>query len=238
MRLRIFENFEEANEFEKVNGDAISEVISSRTVRDELDKYCDKYYGDGTYVEEFNGKEIRHNITSVRYTVEDVWTDVLGNPGIWDIICHVDIQWSYDEDTDTTGTQEYFNFYYDPVTDTIVDEKDIHTMEQDLVALTDDSLDKTESVRRPRRRSMKESSDEIARKGFVSLVPDRFDGGYLVLNDGNFVCKIVAVDDEDAINQFYSFIKTDWQSAWRNGTLPRYFGESFSRRRHTIRRSK
>ena len=40
MRLRIFENFEEEdNEFEKVNGDAISKVISSRTVRYELDKY-------------------------------------------------------------------------------------------------------------------------------------------------------------------------------------------------------
>lgn len=176
MRLRIFENFEEEdNEFEKVNGDAISEVISSRTVRNELDKYCDKYYGDGTYVEEFNGKEIRHNITSVRYTVEDVLTDVLGNPGIWDIICHVDIQWIYDEDTDTTGTQEYFSFYYDPVTDTIVDEKDIHTMEQDLVALTDDFLDKTESVRRPRRRYMKESADrkwlntELSKEEFAKL---------------------------------------------------------------------
>ena len=86
---------------------------------------------------------------------------------------------------------------------------------------------KKESIRRPRRRSMRESSDEIARKGFVSLVPDTFNGGYLVLNDGNFVCKISAVDDEDATDKFYRFLKTDWNSAWRDGTLPRYFGESF-----------
>ena len=29
--------------------------------------------------------------------------------------------------------------------------------------------------------------------------------------------------------QFNDFLKTDWKSAWRNGTLPKYFGESKKR---------
>ena len=72
---------------------------------------------------------------------------------------------------------------------------------------------------------LNESSEEIARKLFVSLVK-LYPYGYSVLNDGNFVCKIAAKDDEDAIRQFNDFLKTDWKSAWKNGTLPKYFGES------------
>lgn len=75
---------------------------------------------------------------------------------------------------------------------------------------------------------LNESSEEIARKLFVSLVK-LYPYGYSVLNDGNFVCRISAKDDEDAIRQFNDFLKTDWKSAWRNGTLPKYFGESRKR---------
>lgn len=78
---------------------------------------------------------------------------------------------------------------------------------------------------------LNESSEEIARKLFVSLVK-LYPYGYSVLNDGNFVCRIAAKDDEDAIRQFNDFLKTDWKSAWRNGTLPKYFGESKKRVLH------
>ena len=91
---------------------------------------------------------------------------------------------------------------------------------------------KKESVRHRRSsKNIKESrEDEVARKGFVSLIKDTFYGGYIVLNDGNFVCKIFANNDAEAEDKFYEFLKTDWQSAWRDGTLPRYFGESKHRR--------
>ena len=81
---------------------------------------------------------------------------------------------------------------------------------------------------------LNEGSEEIARKLFVSLVK-LYPYGYSVLNDGNFVCRIAAKDDEDAIRQFNDFLKTDWKSAWRNGTLPKYFGESKKRvfRKHS-----
>lgn len=72
------------------------------------------------------------------------------------------------------------------------------------------------------------SSDELARKGFVSLVR-LYPYGYSVLNDGYFVCRIAAENDDDAIRQFYEFLKTDWNGAWRDGTLPKYFGESKKR---------
>lgn len=98
---------------------------------------------------------------------------------------------------------------------------------------------KNESFRRTtsHKRSFKESADdEIARKGFVSLIKDTFNGGYIVLNDGYFVCKISAMNDADAEKQFYDFLKTDWRGAWKDGTLPRYFGESV-RRTTSCRRS-
>lgn len=76
---------------------------------------------------------------------------------------------------------------------------------------------------------IKESNDELARNGFVSLVKLR-PYGYSVLNDGYFVCRIAANDDNDAIRQFNDFIKTDWKSAWKSGTLPKYFGESSTKR--------
>lgn len=84
-----------------------------------------------------------------------MWTEVLGNPGIWDIICHADVKWDWDEDTDTVGTQESFSFYYDPATDTIVDDADIHTMEQDMIPLVGESRGRrrrsslTESLKKP-----------------------------------------------------------------------------------------
>lgn len=75
---------------------------------------------------------------------------------------------------------------------------------------------------------MKERSDEIARKNFLSLVK-LYPYGYSVLNDGEFVCRISATDDNDAIRQFNAFTNTDWKDAWRSGTLPKYFGESKKR---------
>ena len=91
--------------------------------------------------------------------------------------------------------------------------------------------EKKESVRRSSSKKLRESrEDEIARKGFVSLIKDTFYGGYIVLNDGNFVCKILASNDAEAEDKFYEFLNTDWQSAWRSGNLPRYFGESKTRR--------
>lgn len=103
----------------------------------------------------------------------------------------------------------------------------------------EEAFSKKESVKKVSARSkrMTESSDEIARKLFVSLVKDTFDGGYIVLNDGNFVCKIIAKDDKDAERQFNDFLKTDWKQAWRDGTLPRYYGESVIRKSRS-RRSK
>lgn len=80
---------------------------------------------------------------------------------------------------------------------------------------------------------IKENNDELARKGFVSLVKLR-PYGYSVLNDGYFVCRISATDDNDAISQFNDFIKTDWQSAWKSGTLPEYFGESLTKRSRKV----
>lgn len=101
----------------------------------------------------------------------------------------------------------------------------------------EEAFSKKESVKKVSVRSkrMTESSDEIARKLFVSLVKDTFDGGYIVLNDGNFVCKISAKDDKDAERQFNDFLKTDWKQAWRDGTLPRYYGESVIRKSRSRR---
>ena len=79
-----------------------------------------------------------------------------------------------------------------------------------------------------RKLRINESSDELARKGFVSLVK-LYPYGYSVLNDGNFVCRISAENDNDAIRQFNAFCKTNWEKAWRDGTLPKYFGESKKR---------
>ena len=79
-----------------------------------------------------------------------------------------------------------------------------------------------------RKLRINEGSDELARKGFVSLVK-LYPYGYSVLNDGNFVCRISAEDDNDAIRQFNAFCKTNWEKAWRDGTLPKYFGESKKR---------
>lgn len=88
-----------------------------------------------------------------------------------------------------------------------------------------------ESKYRNRRSTISESADdELARKGFVSLVR-LYPYGYSVLNDGYFVCRIAAENDDDAIRQFYEFLKTDWNDAWIDGTLPKYFGESKSRPR-------
>lgn len=137
------------------NADAISKVIRSQVVRDKLNEFRDNFYGDGTYAEKFGNDVTYHDITDVKCTIDDVWTEVLGNPGIWDIICHADIKWDWDEDTDTVGTQESFSFYYDPATDTIVDDADIHTMEQDMTSLVGESRVRrrrsslTESLKKP-----------------------------------------------------------------------------------------
>lgn len=105
-------------------GDRVSQVISSRVVRDKLKDIRDNIFRMGTY--NMDGKD--YPITNVICTIDDVY-DVMGNPGIVDIIGHADIRWDLDEETDVVGVQEGISFYYDPVDDVIVDEDNINKLE-------------------------------------------------------------------------------------------------------------
>lgn len=87
----------------------------------------------------------------------------------------------------------------------------------------------TESYRGAKRTRSLNESEEIARQLFVTLTKDNY--GYYVLNDGYYVCNIAARNDDDAIDQFYDFLDTDWKRRWKDGTLPKYFGESYRRKR-------
>ena len=57
--------------------------------------------------------------------------------------------------------------------------------------------------------SLKESNNEIARKGFMSLIKygDQPWEGYAILNDGYFVKRIYSEYDEDAISQFEKYLE-------------------------------
>lgn len=69
-------------------------------------------------------------------------------------------------------------------------------------------------------RDIKEGK-EIDRQVFASLEKLN-DGGYSILNDGYFVARVSADDDDDAKAVFKKFLNTDWKKAWKDGTLPKY----------------
>lgn len=69
-------------------------------------------------------------------------------------------------------------------------------------------------------RDIKEGK-EIDRQVFASLEKLN-DGGYSILNDGYFVARVSADDDDDAKAVFKKFLNSDWKKAWKDGTLPKY----------------
>lgn len=69
-------------------------------------------------------------------------------------------------------------------------------------------------------RDIKEGK-EIDRQVFASLEKLN-DGGYSILNDGYFVARVSADDDDDARAVFKKFLNSDWKKAWKDGTLPKY----------------
>lgn len=91
-------------------------------VQDELERIKQETWGDGTYPEHFNNEVFVHDLENVDVIVKSFDFDKYDK--LYRCFGIIDIRWKWDEETDTVGVKDRFEFYYDPTSDSIVGEND------------------------------------------------------------------------------------------------------------------